>query len=95
MPEFFRHLLWSYRFSAIDPEDDKERIIINTINYGDWEHWHWVFNHYGIPEVKRVIEDIPASEFRPRALRLIRLLLKIKKMRYATRGAKIRAAKNI
>ena len=95
MPEFFRHLLWSYRFSEIDPEDDKERIIVNTINYGDWEHWRWIVNYYGISEVKRIIENMPASEFRPRVLRLISLLLKIKKIKYATRSAKIRATKNI
>lgn len=95
LPEFFRYLLWSYRFPAIDLEDDKERIIINTINYGDWEHWRWIVNYYGISEVKRIIENTPASEFRPRVLKLIRLLLKIKKMKYATRSAKIRAAKNI
>lgn len=95
LPESFRYLLWSYRFPDIDPEDDKERIIINTINYGNWEHWRWITDYYGISEVKRVIEDTPASEFRPRVLKLISLLLKIKKIRYATRSAKIRAAKGI
>jgi len=95
LPESFRHILWSYRFSEVHPEDDKERIIVNTINYGSWEHWRWIVSYYGISEVKRIIENMPASEFRPRALRLINLLFKIKKMKYANRSAKIRAAKNI
>ena len=95
LPSSFESLLWSYNFSLIDPIQDKERIIINTINYGDWEHWQWIFSHYRITEVKKIIENVPASEFRPRALRLVCLLLNIKNIKYATRGAKIRAEKNI
>lgn len=95
LPDFFKSLLWSYDFSEINAEKDKERIIINTINYGDWEHWLWAFNYYGVAEVKKIIENTPASEFRQRALKIALLLLKIKKIRYATRGSKIRAEKNI
>ena len=95
LPKNFKYLLWSYNFSKIDPEEDIERIIINTINYGNWEHWQWIINYYGEQRVKEVIEDIPESEFRNRALKLISLLLKIKKMKYASRGAKIRAEKSI
>ena len=95
LPPFLKPLFWSYHFSLVNPTQDKERIIVNTINYGDWEHWQWIFKYYGITEVKRIIENTPASEFRPRASKLICLLLDIKKIKYATRGAKIRAEKNI
>lgn len=95
IPQTFQGILWSYDFSKIDPEADKKIIIINAINYGDWEHWRWIFNYYGIAEVKKVIENTPVSEFRQRAFKLIRLLLKIKKIKYETRGIKIRAEKNI
>jgi len=94
LPESFKPLLWSYRFSEIDPRENKERIIINTINYGDWSHWQWIVRFYGKKELKKIIEDIPVSEFQKRALNLICLLLKIGKMKYETRGAKIRAAEN-
>jgi len=95
LPESFRPLLWSYRFSEIDPKENAVRIIINTINYGNWKHWQWILNYYGPTEVKKIIENAPASEFRPSALKLICLLLKIKKIKYATRSDKIRAEKNI
>lgn len=95
LPLSFKPLLWSYKFSLIDPARDKQRIIINTINYGDWEHWQWILRHYGTTEVRKIIENVPASEFRPRALKLLCLLLNIKNIKYATRGAKIRAEKNI
>jgi len=95
LPSSFKPLFWSYHLPLIDPEKDKERVIVNTINYGNWEHWQWLFKHYGVKKIKKIIEEIPASEFRKRALKLIFLLLKIKKVKYATRGAKIRAEKSI
>ena len=95
LPSFFKPVLWSYDFSKIDPEENIERIIVNTINYGDWRHWQWIVNYYGKSKVKRIIENTPASEFRKGSLRLISLLLGIKKMKYVSRGAKIKAEKNI
>ena len=95
LPSFFKPVLWSYDFSKIDPEENIERIIVNTINYGDWRHWQWIVNYYGKNKVKRIIENTPASEFRKGSLRLISLLLGIKKMKYVSRGAKIKAEKNI
>lgn len=94
LPPSFKHLLWSYRFLEIDPEEDQERIIVNTVNYGDWDHWRWLVNYYGVNKLRKVITNLPASEFRARALKLISLMLGIKTMRYATRGAKIRATRN-
>lgn len=95
LPLLFKPLLWSYDFSKIDPEEDKKRIIINTINYGDWSSWRWIIHYYGRQRLKEIIEDTPASEFRKGALRLISLLLGIKRMKYASRGVKIRAKNNL
>lgn len=95
LPESFRELLWSYRFSEVDAEEDKMVIVVNTINYGDWEHWQWIFNYYGTSGTKKIIEEIPASAFRKSALKLVCLLLGIEKMKYATRSDQIKARKNI
>ena len=95
LPEYFKYLLWSYKFSLVDPEQDKERIIINTVNYGQWRHWQWLVNYYGKERLREIIENIPASEFRKEALKLISLLLGIKKMKYVSRGAKIKAKRSI
>ena len=95
IPVFFKPLLWSYKFSEISLKEDIERIIINTINYGDWIHWQWIINYYGRNKVKKIIENTPSSEFRQRAFKLILLLLRIKKIKYASRGVKIKTAKNI
>ncbi len=95
LPEGFKPLMWSYDFSKIDPDKDKETIIINTVNYGFWEQWKWLADYYGINRLKNIITEIPESEFRnDRALRLISLILGIKKMKYENRGIKIQAARN-
>ncbi len=95
LPEFFLPLLWSYGFSSIDVERDKRRIIINTINYGQWRHWQWIVNYYGRENIKQFIENTPISEFRSRALRLISILLGIKNFKYASRSDKMKKAKNL
>jgi len=95
LPLFFKPILWSYKFSEVNPNEDFERIIVNTINYGNWEHWQWVINYYGRKKVKQVIKSLSKSEFRIGSFRLISLILGIKKMKYETRGAKIRAERNI
>lgn len=95
LPEFFLPLLWAYNFSLIDLEIDKRRIIINTINYGQWRHWQWIVNYYGEENIKQFIENTPISEFRPRVLKLISILLGIKNFKYASRGDKLKKAKNL
>ena len=47
LPDNFRPLLWSYNFSATDPERHKKVIITQTINYGDLHHWRWLVRFYG------------------------------------------------
>jgi len=95
IPSFFKPLFWSYKFSSIDPYKNKRTIIINTINYGQWEHWTWVFKFYGKENVKKFIEEIPQTEFRVPALKLISLLLGIKKLKYASRSDYIKSQRNI
>ena len=95
LPLFFKPLFWSYNFSSVDPQRDKKRIIINTINYGGWKHWIWAIKFYGGKEVKRTIEETPRTEFRAPALKLISLLLSIKELKYASRSDYLRSQKNI
>lgn len=95
LPLFFKPLMWSYRFDSVDPDRLQERIVVNTINYGNWKHWQWIANYYGKDKVRKIIESLAASEFRPNVLLLSSLIFGIKKMQYATRGDKIRATKNI
>lgn len=74
LPSFFQPILWSYNFSALDPEIHKKVIIVNTINYGDLVHWRWVIGYYGKEAVRELLKTLPASELRPRARRLAEII---------------------
>ena len=95
LPEFFLPLLWAYDFSFIDLERDRQRIIINIINYGQWKHWQWIVNYYGEKSIKQFIENTPISEFRSRALKLVSILLGIKNLKYVSRSDKLKKVKNL
>lgn len=94
LPLFLKSLFWSYDFSKIDRQKHKKRIIINTINYGQWHHWQWLVKEYGAQSIKKIVEEVPITEFRSRALKLISLLLSIKRFNYAPRGIKSRNKKS-
>lgn len=87
LPEIFKPLLWSYRFSAVDTEEQQKTIIVNAINYGDLRHWRWIAAYYGRETVREVLERIPASELRPRARKLASLLFSIRAFNHAPRSA--------
>ncbi len=95
LPKDFKPLLWSYKFSEVDPEKDKRVIIVNTINYGNWHQWQWIIKKYGREYIKRFLINTPVSEFFPRPLDLISLLLGIKNFKYASRNDYIKAKKNL
>lgn len=86
LPKMFKQLLWSYRFEEVNPKDNKRTIIVNSINYGDLPHWQWLFKYYGKTSLRHTIQNIPFSEFRPGAIKLMGLLLNLTKLNYASRS---------
>jgi len=95
LPSFFKPLFWGYDFSSIDPDRNKKLVIVNTLNYGDLKQWRWLIKKYGKEDLRGTIKTIPESEFRKHVVKLIKLLFDIKEFKYASRGAKIKAEKNI
>lgn len=95
LPEDFKPLLWGYDFNLMDTEEDKRVIIVNTINYGDLEQWKWLAKIYGKDQLKKIIELIPESEFRKPVLKLMKLLFKIKKIKYVSRSAQIKTERGL
>ena len=94
-PSFFKPIFWWCKLSEIDADKDYRSVIVSTINYGGWEHWQWIFGYYGKDKIRQIIKDTPRSELRKGSFRLISLILNIKKIKYASRGAKIKAERNI
>ena len=86
LPETFRPLLWSYDFSRIDPLKHKKTIILQALNYGTLAHWRWLVQSYGREGVRDVLTHVPASEIKPRSLRLASLVFDVERFNYAPRG---------
>ena len=95
LPQNLKSLFWSYDFSKLDPQQDERLIIINVINYGNWKQWQWLVSFYGQDKVRRRLKEIPASELRAPALRLIALLLGLESQSYASRSDYISSQKNL
>ena len=88
LPDFFKPVLWSYNFSAMDPKRHKKTIILNAINYGNLRHWRWLLNYYGRETVKKVLKSAPAGGIRPRVRRLAAILFSVENFNYAPRSIK-------
>ena len=86
LPETFRPLLWSYDFSRIDPLKHKKTIIVQALNYGTLAHRRWLVQSYGREGVRDVLTHVPASEIKPRSLRLASLVFGVERFNYAPRG---------
>lgn len=88
LPSDFRPFFWSYDWRQLNLLKDKKVIILQLINYGTLDHWQWLAKIYGLPEIKRVIKQVPASEIKPKTRRLISVLFAIpeKEFNYAPRG---------
>jgi hypothetical protein len=86
LPETFRPLLWSYDFARIDPLKHKKTIIVQALNYGTLAHWRWLVQSYGREGVREVLTHVPASEIKPRSLRLASLVFGVERFNYAPRG---------
>ena len=86
LPDFFRPLFWSYNFNALDMEEQKKLVIVNSVNYGDLRHWRWIKNYYGEETVKEILENVSATELRPQAGKLAEILFNFK-LNYAPRGS--------
>ena len=77
LPENLSSILWSYDLGKLDLKNDRRAILINIINYGNWNQWRWLVKTYSPTVVREEIKEIPATAFRPGALKLISLLLKV------------------
>ena len=87
LPENLRQFFWSYRFGELDLHQDEKTIIIHLMNYGSLAHWGWLVREYGTPEIRQVLQSIPATEIRPRTRELASLIFSIPTWRHAHRGA--------
>ena len=94
IPKWFRKFYWWGDASRIDLERDKKTIIVQLVNHGGWDQWKWLVQTYRRETLRKIIQEIPISEFRSGALKLVSLLLGIRQMKYASRGDYIKAKRD-
>ena len=87
LPQMFKHLLWSYDFTKLQPTKHKKTIILQAINYGDLKHWRWVNAFYGTAAIKAVLSSVSETEIKPRTRELVSLIFAIPRFNHAQRGA--------
>jgi hypothetical protein len=63
--------------------DDREDIIVNTINEGSLDQWRWLATTYGKEEVARILKKRLESEFHPESRRLAQIFFPIAQFRHA------------
>ena len=87
LPDSFKHLFWSENFSELDADADKRKIIVNTINYGELEHWRWISETYGKDQVAQLLSELPVTELRERVRPLAKILFEVLSFNHAPRGS--------
>jgi len=85
LPNFFRPLFWAVDFNSLDLDKNKKSIILSAINYGDLKHWRFLSDYYGKDELKKILGHLPATEFKPRAGKLVEIIFNFK-LSHAPRG---------
>lgn len=88
LPLSFRPLLWSFRWSEINIHEDKEDIIMNTINEGTMRQWHWLVKTYGKDVVGNVLKKRLQSEFHPESFNLAKVIFSLPPLSHARRNTR-------
>lgn len=57
IPSKMKWLFWSYDIKSLDLKDDRDYIITQTLNYGDWKDLKWLFKTYSEKEIKEIVKN--------------------------------------
>lgn len=78
LPDFLKPFLWSYNFSKLEKETDKNTIIKNILNFGTKESTDWLFSNYKISEIKEIFQKSNINEWNKKSLNFWSLIFNIK-----------------
>ncbi|PIW97411.1 hypothetical protein COY65_00930 [Candidatus Jorgensenbacteria bacterium CG_4_10_14_0_8_um_filter_39_13] len=80
-PEMFKPLLWGLKWNALDIWEDREEIILATLNYGKLKHLSWIIKTYGKDEIRKVLSRRLETEIYPESRNLARVLFSVSSFR--------------
>ena len=78
IPKKFEWIFWSYNLNSLDILKDKNLIITQILNHGDWEAVKWVLNTYSLKELKEVLKNPSRGMWMKDVLNFWLKILKIK-----------------
>lgn len=68
-------------------EEDKDDIIVNTVNEGTLDQWKWIINTYGKDIIRGVLERHITTEFHPESRNLAKVVFSISDFSHARRSS--------
>lgn len=87
LPKSFRPILWGLDWNRIDVNNDREDIVVNTLNEGTADQWRWIRKTYGDAKIRTILSRRLTTEFHPESINLARIVFGIKSMRNARRNS--------
>ncbi len=55
VPTFLKSVLWSYDLNQIDLKEDRELVITQVLNYGEWRDLEWLYSVYAEDDIRQVV----------------------------------------
>ena len=66
--KLIKPFLWSYDTKKIDQKKDKNRIITNILNLGDFKATKWLFKNYTKKDIKKNVARPKPGEWNKKSL---------------------------
>ncbi len=76
--EKFKPFLWSFDIEKMDPDRDKNRIIINVLNLGSKEATDELFREYDIEIIKELVRNPKPGEWNKKSLNYWSIIFDLK-----------------
>ena len=80
-------MLWGLRWDDIDVDEDKEDIIVNTVNEGTLEQWRWLVGAYGKDVIREVLERRLETEFHPESRNLAKIMFGVAQFQHVRKSS--------
>lgn len=74
LPEYFRPIMWSWKFDEIDIAAMQATITMQALNYGELRHWKWVAETFGIQAIKKIFNKNKKTNMEKHNADLVSLL---------------------
>lgn len=78
LPKFLQSILWSYPVKSLDQDKDREYVITQVLNYGDWLAVKWLRKTYKDNVLKDTILHPRRGLWHDRTLNFWEQMFKIK-----------------